>query len=126
MPHISIQKQGTSAAAAGNHFPYGGRKVILHIGALRQITDFGMGEAIAIAHPAAHRCEQTQQALDQRALAGAVFTDHAQVFPALNAQIQILNNVSPFIGETGLFAGDQRHQFSASFNAWVFCHIRLR
>ena len=109
--------------AAERDFLAGGRKILLKIGLLRQITDLTRGESVAEGDFARERRGQTEQCLDQCRFAGAVFTDDAEVVATVDLKVDIFGNRVSFIAEGETACGKLR--FGLRMPAYVLgriCH----
>jgi hypothetical protein len=104
---VEGQKAAPAQPPGQDDFMHAGGKVLLYGGLLRQIADFVGFQALRNA--SRMRLFQAQKALDQRALAGAVFSDDAQIIAAVHRKIQSADHGLPFVGERDVPAGNQCH-----------------
>ena len=96
-------------AAGQDDFPHAGGEVLLDLGLLGQVADLSRLQALSHLHRAGGRLFQAQEALDQRALAGAVLTDDAEIVSLLHGEIQIVDDCHAIVGEGQVFTFEQTH-----------------
>ena len=102
--------EAAAAQAAGqDDLPHGGGEVALHHGLLGQIADLVLHQSVAGLDAAAQGRLQAQQGLHQRALAGAVLSDDAQIVPRVDAEAEIPHNDAGIIAQGQILSGEQCH-----------------
>ncbi|MPN12930.1 hypothetical protein SDC9_160250 [bioreactor metagenome] len=84
-------------------------KVPLPVPLLRQVANLSRFQPVAERNRPGGRRLEPQQPFDQRALSGTVFSDHAEIIPALYGEGQIAHNLFAVVTKRGVCYLNQCH-----------------
>ena len=126
-PPSRIRAQSGPALEAGqDNLPNRGREIPLNLGLLGQIADLRGLQPVGEGNAALLRGFQSQQPLDQRGLAGAVFPHHAEIVPGVQRKVYPFQHPFALIGKAKVFTFQYGHQPKAALSVLRFCSISPR
>ena len=112
--------------AGAHHLIDAGRKVFLNVRLLGQVADLCLLQPVPVDDLSFFNILQPEKAADQRAFAGTVFPDNAQIIARVDLKIQILYHRLSLVADGYIFTFYERHQFRTSFSVSTFFCIMER